>query len=77
MSILSERLMRGEYISIAESFENWEDITRTMDAYPRAMAAMEEHERKMAACICNWDIDWNGNGVRQASPACPVDHEGE
>ncbi len=77
MSLLSERIMRGEYVSKAECFEHAEDVERTMAAYGPAMAAMEDHERKMRACTCAWDIDWNGNGVRTANPSCPVDHEEE
>lgn len=82
MSQVSDRLMRGEYISKAECFEHAEEITRTMDAYPRAMAAMEEHERKMAICECEYDGGYGDDGTqvrRFPNPICPVhaqdDHE--
>lgn len=75
MSILTERLMRGEYISKAECFEHDEEITRTMDAYPRAMAAMEEHDRMMAACACEYDGGYGDDGSqgrRFPNQNCPV-----
>ena len=40
MSHISERLMRGDYISKAECMEHSEEITRTFDCYSRAMEAM-------------------------------------
>lgn len=73
MSDISNRIMRGQYVSKAECFDHAEEIERTMDAYGPAMAAMEAHECLMRDCRCSWDIDWEGRGVN-TPPAggCPV-----
>ncbi len=74
---ISDKIMRGEYVSKAECFEHAEEVERTMAAYGPAMAAFEAYERKMRFCCCDYDIGWNGNGVRIPNPTCPVDHEEE
>lgn len=77
MSDLADRIMRGEYVSRAECFEHAEEIERVMDAYPKAMAAMEEHERLMRDCTCGWDIDDEGRAVRTLLGGCKVHEEEE
>ncbi len=76
MSEISDRIMRGQYVSKAECFEHAEEIERTMDAYPRAMAAMAEHERQMQSCECEYDGDARDDGTpityRIPNPLCPV-----
>lgn len=75
MSSITERLMKGEYISKAECFQYSESIDRAMAVYPQAMAAMERYERQMANCICEYDgdlVDGEMVGYRSPNPACPV-----
>lgn len=72
--------MRGEYISKAECQLHAGEIGRTMDAYPKAMAAMAEHERLMAACRCEFDGEYTEDGpqVRRIPAAgCPVHADSE
>lgn len=79
MSDISERTMRGQYVSKAECFEHADEVERTMDAYPKAMAAMAEHERKMQACTCDYDGDARDDGTpfgyRIPKDVCPVHAE--
>lgn len=79
MSDIVERLMRGGYISKAECMTHDEEIGRAMDAYPKAMAALREHERLMERCICDYDGDAHDDGTpysyRIPKPGCPVHAE--
>ncbi len=75
MSVLSQRIMRGEYVSKAECFDHAEEVDRTMAAYAPAMAAFDEWTRRMEVCTCDYDIDWHDRSVRMPNPACPVEHE--
>lgn len=79
MSRISDRIMRGDYVSKEECMEHWEEIHRTLDAYPRAMTAMAEHERKMASCTCEYDGDARDDGTpyvyRVPKDGCPVHAE--
>lgn len=79
MSEISERLMRGGCISKSECFEHADEIERVMAAYPKAMAAMEDHERLMAKCICEYDGDARDDGTpyvyRIPKAGCPVHAE--
>lgn len=76
MADIERRIMRGEYISKAECFEHSEQIARTLDAYPKAMAAMAEHERAMQHCECEYDGDARDDGspyvYRITNAICPV-----
>lgn len=76
MSAISERIMRGGYVSKVECFEHAEEIGRVMDCYGVAMDAMEAHDRVMESCICDWDANWEGTGyVRTPNAGCPVHAE--
>lgn len=79
MSQILERLARGDYISKRECFEHADEIARALDAYPRAMAAMEAHEALMAECVCDWDGDTEDGVTRcfNTPPAggCPAHPE--
>lgn len=78
MSDISRRIMRGDYVSKADCFRHWDEITRTMDAYPKAMDAMEAHERLMESCICEFDGGYGDDGsqVRRFPKAgCPIHAE--
>ncbi len=75
MSILSEKIMRGEYVSKAECFEHAEEVERTMAAYGPAMAAMEAREELMRSCECEYDGGYGDDGSqvrRFPNPLCPV-----
>lgn len=78
MSDISERLMRGQPISRRECMDHDEEIGRLLAVYPKAMAAMEAHERLMANCLCDWDGGYgeDGSQVRRiAAAGCPVAHD--
>jgi len=65
MSEISERIMRGGYVSKGECFEHAEEIERTYNCYGAAMDAMEA-AHKLPPCTrcegehgyadCNCDI---------------------
>lgn len=78
MSEISDRIIRGQYVSKAECFANAEEIERTLDAYPRAMAAMEAEERMMQDCICTIEGGHGADGsgvVRTPKAGCIVHAE--
>ena len=79
MSEVTNRIMRGQYVSKAECFEHAEEIERAFDAYPKAMRAMEEHDRLMQACTCEWGGDARDDGTpytyRIPVIGCPVHSE--
>jgi hypothetical protein len=50
--------------------EHADQIHRTLDAYPKAMSAMREHERRMRDCICGADVEG-----RIPVAGCPVHAE--
>lgn len=82
MSNITDRLMRGEYISKAECMdpENAERLDRAFQVYGAAMAAYDEHEARMSRCICDWDGDVDSDGTvrgyRSPVVGCPT-HAGE
>jgi len=79
MSQITDRLMRGECISKQECFDHSGEIERTMGCYGDAMRAMEEHERKMRDCTCEYDGDARDDGTpmvyRIPTAGCPVHAE--
>lgn len=67
------RFMHGAYISKAECLAHSEEIQRVMDAYPKAMAAMEAHERLMERCVCDWSCSDEQRAVNiPPETGCPV-----
>jgi hypothetical protein len=76
MSDISERIMRGAYVSKSECFEHAEEIERTMSVYQKAMRAMAEHDENMQHCECEYDGDARDDGTpyvyRIPNPICPV-----
>lgn len=58
---ISTKIIRGEYISKQECFDNAEEVSRTLSNYGKAVKAMDENQ-----CICGWD--WE----RIHNPDCPV-----
>jgi|HubBroStandDraft_1064217.scaffolds.fasta_scaffold24788_8 hypothetical protein len=75
MSEITERIMRGKYVSKQECFDNSEEIQRVFDAYGPAMDSFEPHERLMEKCTCSFDLNWNDRVVRQPAEGCPVHAE--
>lgn len=79
MSDITERAMRGDYISKQECLEHAEELDRLQSCYGAAMDAMEEHERKMQKCICEYDGDARDDGTpytyRIPVAGCPVHAE--
>jgi hypothetical protein len=72
MSEITERLMRGEYISKAECLEHADELDRAFSVYGSAMAAYDRHRALMDKCVCAWDIDDEGRGVNTPPPTgCP------
>jgi len=79
MSEISERIIRGHYVSKAECFEHAEEVERTMGCYGAAMQAMEEEHRRLQDCTCDWDGDARDDGTpiiyRIPAVGCPVHAE--
>ena len=76
MSEITDRLMRGDYISKAEWFEHADELNRTLGVYGAAMDAADRHEREMRRCTCAWDINDAGSGVNTPPlTGCPIHPE--
>lgn len=62
MSEITERMMRGRYVSKQECMDHAGELERLFDAYPRAMAAMEQHEHEIKNCACEYDGGYGEDG---------------
>jgi hypothetical protein len=61
MSEITDRAMKGGYISKAECLEHSEELTRLYDAYGPAMAAMEKAEALPPCKVCEGEYGYADN----------------